>query len=1287
MRKIKITALVLAVLMVVTAFAGCASKSTVENLDAKVEDLDGKIKDQSEALTGIESTLKSIQDALKGQSSSDLDAIKKDVDANKQSFEDIKKSLEALQKSIEEAQKKADDADKKADAAAGNDAAVKAAISKAGAQIDSLKGAFEDAKANYTEADIAAIREIYGDARASISACTTEAAVKTALEDMQKKLDEHKAVNEKLYNYIVELKGNITDDSAKKVAEAVEARDEAIEFYTNGRADLALKEYGKDKIDLCDEIDQLEIAQNTTLEDVKARAAALDKKIDEIDASLSFQDVTNIYAEYQIWKKDAEKLSPKNTTLVKNYDKLVAAQKSSLNNETAMTMFKAETLSSKIRDGYYDIFYDYDQLLVGNTFDQVVFTYTNKDAKEALTSEIYAAIDAKIAAWAKEYELTDAAVEYIINSVKGANYYAKYKSDKALTAAFEAEYTKLVAASGIFSNIKALNSKKLSADAVEVMNSYKKNAADINAWRDALIKAYETELKTVENVQDARNIFNSDRYTKALTKNFNAMVIRAKLCANKINPGTQKPITDQYEDYGLGFLTIVSKDEVQTGNEAYYYKLYNFTDVKLVDFIKVTFPAAQAAADAINKKIENYNASQALSIKDIMVGIGGYVKFDGADKLVANSKNDILAILAANGTPKTIAEFVYAYKTSTVYDLSSMINVAEYDKKVADVEKIIKAADAAAANLSDAYSSLVGEKDVAVITTTNAAKAQSVYKLLVNWMTVANDQMEIATLINTTSAGVKEYKLTTILSTYEKIAPTTVRDTSTGSIVALKDKADKILAEEALVVSIYQMMDKVYAWDNSNAFGYDNSANNGAANATMTGTRTKFNTQGVVDVTISATPMAADGQDASGKAYLKDMYLWTIEYVTFDKNSNKFKTDKFTGYYYTNNKNSTATAKDAAGKTIQENFLSQKLWKESSVINTSTNANYVTTLFETVPNKIKTDSIWNSFATLNFSGKAIPSFVLPVLAMSFEGKFTVDNLGTTDKVTAAKKSWDPENGGYGYMYIKALTNAFLTANGVTYNSVQKEAYKAASNLSQLKIVVNSDIMRYEADNKVKFGKAITFGVANDTWMSTKLDLDKDGDNVNFTDFGYDRKDFKADGIVIYSVCDHTALIAATCDGVDATCPECGAVVVGTKVHNYATPCAKNCSVCGAVNTNRVHSAPIGTTCASQTSYVCEVCQEIVAITHDFAITADWTVDGNDNTKYYATVTQTCNKCAAVQKTDSFSVAYVDVDSSLDLSDNDTVTITMYLADGTQVKVSGVYATAAFTATATVVPQK
>ncbi|MBQ7380792.1 MAG: hypothetical protein IJW69_01770, partial [Clostridia bacterium] len=240
MRKIKITALLLAVLMIVTAFAGCASKSTVTNLDNKVNDIEGE-------LTDIKGTLSKIEEAL-----GKIEAPEINVD------EIVDKVKEELGKDDESGDDIPDDTGATADLAT--------EIGKAGATIEALQGEYAANKANYTAEDYAKILEIFGDAQATISHCKKVADVKAALDAMNAKLGEIVAVNDGIYAYIVALDGHIDADAAELVEKAADALKEAVKFYkiNDATAPQELKDnlldyaIGEDeKIDLKQELEDL----------------------------------------------------------------------------------------------------------------------------------------------------------------------------------------------------------------------------------------------------------------------------------------------------------------------------------------------------------------------------------------------------------------------------------------------------------------------------------------------------------------------------------------------------------------------------------------------------------------------------------------------------------------------------------------------------------------------------------------------------------------------------------------------------------------------------------------------------------------------------------------------------------------------------------------------------------------------------------------------------------------------------------------------------------------------
>ncbi len=1092
MRKIKITALLLAVLMVVTAFAGCASKSTVSNLDNKVNDLDAEIKNQA-------SLLQEIKDALTNQgSSSELDDIKSDVEENKQNVSDILEAIKGLEDKLAGATGESED--------------VKAAISKAGAKIEALQGEYAENKSNYTAEDYAAILAIFGDAQASISTCLTVEAVDAALEAMAKALAEHKSYPELLYSYVVALTGNITDDSAELVEEAVEALADAREFYKNDEDKLTY-EYEKDKtIKLGEEIEKLQNLQTGTgagtLSDVKARAKALVKDIDAIDADDTFAEVTEIVKTYKLWAKDAAKLSEKNVALVTNYDELVAAQNSALNAETAKLMFGAETITSVlVVDAEVGIFGDY--VALGK--DAVVFTYTNKDGDKDLTSKIYAAIDAKVAAWADEYDLTDDAVEYIIDDAHGTNFYAKYNSDKALVKAFEAEYKNF---EKIASAIKALNSKKLSSDALSVVNAYIKNAEDINAWANALVVAYEAELKADADKDDNRNVNTKNKYVAALNENFQAMIIEAKL---GVYDKDAKTYDNEYE------FEILAKVDVASGvTSAYYHNLYDFKDTNLATFLSTEFATIKGEADAINAKIAAIRAAQVNSIATLAVGIEGYVKEsvkNGVKVLEAIDADEFQIV----GKVDTIAEFVKKYEK---YGLAGMIDKAAYDAKLAAVEANIKAANAALAAVNDKYVDLLGDEKVVVVNMGNYASILNLHTALQAWVVAGNTNMEVATLTNTTAAGVKEYTLVSIRDLYDFMVDDVAKvlDPYDGMIVKLKDAANYLKNEADLVVNAYSMMDRVSEFGGS--FGFvDMGGQLGTIVAAIKGNHSNLKQNGVVSVTVG-DPMTIDTA-----TYKKGDRLWTVEFVTFESGDGRtldsnLSTKKFTVYDSSNNVNQIPAAVQAE--------IAARVWLRPDNADSLSSLDVTTynliqkQVFEEIPGIIKGQgssliSLQTYFGANN--GKMIANYQLPALAMALEAKFVIDNGGAYKPIETAKAKFDPTNGGYGFDWVKAMSyGAIAAARGILLDAGDTTIRSAFSNVNTLDALMTA-VKQINDTVLVKQGvvlPTIAFGGADHTWLSVQFDINQAADvcwfnpnRVTWAELGIDITDRKVASLVIY----------------------------------------------------------------------------------------------------------------------------------------------------------------------------
>jgi len=1075
MRKIKITALLLAVLMIVTAFAGCASKSTVTNLDNKVNDIEGE-------LTDIKGTLSKIEEAL-----GKIETPEINVD------EIVDKVKEELGKDDESGDDIPDDTGATTD--------VATEIAKAGAIIDDLKGDFEDNKANYTAEDIDAVRKAFGEAQATISACKKVEDVQAALDKLMAELAAHKAVNAVLYDYIVALKGNITDDAKETVEAAEAALKAAKKFYKYDDSTVSAEkkepltdyEYAEDKtIHLVDVLEDLFDAYHYTLPQIKREADALEKTIDEITPELTFPEVTEIVLNYNDWAKRAAKLSETLVALVENKDELLAAQKSALNALAAGEIFAKEKVESTLIGANFGkdvpLFDDYITLVNNGANEQVVFIYKTKDAAGdevyALTSGIYAAIDAKIEAWAEEYELTAEAVEYIVKEKFGGGddlFYAKYNADKALVKAFEAEYEKL--ADGTFAAIKALNSKKLAADAIDVVTAYKKNAEDIDAWQKALKEAYAEELKNDKDINGTadRNINNNTKYADALLANFNAYVVKAELCEYLED-------TKTFKKYNFEFLTKIDVKKNET--EAYYHNLYDFDSAELALFLTGAYRDAQKAANAINLAVKNFTVEDEDSIKDLLVNIGGYVKYNATPAFGKAHLEAIDAVAIDTklfdadrkliAMPATIAEFIYAYKTVAPYDLSSLIDTAAYDAKLAAIEAQIKDAQAALSEVNDAYVALLDGNRFAIVNMETYGTILNLHSIFAKWTVKGWLDMQVATVVNTTADGVKEYRLTPINEGYDYMTDA-VLNPENGEIINLRNAARYLNSEAGLVVDAYTMLDKIKAFGGSFAYN-DMGGKIDTIVQAAKGTAATLKYNGVVSVTVSEA-MTADGVDATGAEYKKGERLWTVEYVTFSAgDSRQLDTNLITAKFALYN------VGDNVNNIPQEikDEIAKRAWVSGTAAVATVDEIY-TEVFETIPEWVRDmgtlKAMYDAFKALN--GKMIANYQLPALAMALEAKFLIDNGASYDAITTAKANFDPALGGYGFNYIKGMTAVALKVANVSDTTIRDALGSNVTTLSALKLAVKA----IETNSSLTTIGNISFGAADINWMSAELDIE------------------------------------------------------------------------------------------------------------------------------------------------------------------------------------------------------
>lgn len=1093
MRNIKITALLLAVLMVVTAFAGCASKSAVS-------DLDNKVQEQANALAGIQESLKDLAAAIEDdKGSSELDDIKADVEANKQSVADILAAIEGLKDAVAGATGESED--------------VKTAVNQAGAKIDALKDEYAANKAHYTAEDYATIVATLGAAQAAISTCVTAEAVAAELATMTASLEKCVRVDDSIYAYYVALKGNITDKSAELAEEADDALEAAVKFYK--KADLkvnplvAYETEEDDEFPLAAELEALIEAQTGTdkgtLAYVKSWAEDLVEDIDEAAEKFDEEALEDLYDEYRDFVKEAKKLSEENVALVTNADKLTAALASAENISSAIAALDkaAWEITSLLKATYGDyvqIFADYNTLAAAPD-KQAVFTFesakkSGKTLKSemALTIKIYDAIDDKLAELAEDYELTDAAVAFVVDAYAaskswGEEYYARYEADKALVEAFEAEYEKL--AEGIFADIKDLASARLTAtSALDLVEKYEANRDAINKWAADLVAAYKAEYKALKD-KDTVN-FTDAEYPALVEANFNAMAVAAELG----NWELVEVETDEYEWQYKGYTGGL--DDADTN---FYYDLYAFdyaadledgTEGVLGKFLRVDFPAAYAAAKRINKAIKDFKVDQANSIVDLLVKVGGYY----AGTVVEEGKTMLKPIVVAAGATDpyaadTIANFVFKYKTEN-YDLTGMIDVAVYNEKLAGVEKAIEDAEKALAELVASYKALLGDNNNVIVTMDNADEIIKLEALLIKAKAAANVNVMKA-IVEDTKDGLNVYELKAIVTEFlaegqtaeefynaillsTDYTDTVAGSVDTGAITRLVYQARALKKEALYVESAYKVIKSLNDATGGKAFAYttlnDASALMTNLNAAEGSLKTDAYLYGIFGFDV------AERKTSTGATE----YQATAKMVRFSVVS---------GFYQGSLAGEWCGDKNAAIRSAIMATKTKNVWVYNAVATGDATADaqaFYTLMFETIANDVKnTDS--ESLSALWGNGtKFFLGYTLPMIATYLEAKFIINNMGqTTDAITAAKAGWGEPTSNYGFEYNKAMVANMLRV-GAKLDAAELATIGNALNYSGItRAILNINEAREDAA-KIKFD--IAFGHADATWLSETYDITK-----------------------------------------------------------------------------------------------------------------------------------------------------------------------------------------------------
>ncbi len=630
MRKIKLMALLLAALMVMSAFAGCASG----------------VKDD---VTALEDRVGAIEDKLNGLG---------DKIDNLGDNKDVLDAIESMGKDLND---KIDDLNGRVDAVenpeqgAVTPAAVKAAVEAALITIEVKSAEFAKNIDEYAEEDYVKILEALGAAKAAVNTAATEADVAAALATLDATLKNYMTYAMRMYDYYTKLLGNLVDDEdeamkalVEEIAEYIEVVDEL--YDDDAAEELAYEVDDKQDLDvynavkaLCDifngesgsfeyvnakgkvvrgEFDALE----DYIADAKALVKAIDKAIgDEIVFSATgYGTLDTCIANYKAYVAAAEIIGGDAlVALVTNSDKLTEAEEAIKNLADAAVDF--------------DDFAGYDAaareyLSILDVVPTRVDLIEDDGDDYIFTAELYAEAAELIADWADEYDLSVANIKAIF-AAKGGNY------DTFLANAKLVEY-----------KMEAYETFKADvAPAIAALNKGAKENVD-SALKYAEIEDMIKELVVIL-VKDDEN----DKIDEALLGTADeVLVTELDLVAMAFMAGIYSGEEEEIEAKVEALVAAVAAADGVKDVVDYSIALYTFNEKvedDLINFFTVEFKAINVAAKAINdeikalaKAVKDYNIA---SVKKFVLLSGEYITLD----MIADGEE----FIAGNGDKLTNA--------------------------------------------------------------------------------------------------------------------------------------------------------------------------------------------------------------------------------------------------------------------------------------------------------------------------------------------------------------------------------------------------------------------------------------------------------------------------------------------------------------------------------------------------------------------------------------------------------------------------------------------------------
>ena len=702
MRKVKVLALLLAALMVVAVFAGCADTDAivadVDSLEDRVTALEGLLNDQKDAIDDVKDQIGDVSDKLDDDTTADqlaatLEALKQLQEAMNAQNEQIKDLADKVTKVEEDAKESDENAD--------DDAALEAAVKVYTAQLQELKIACELKKDLYILADYEAVVKALSDGIVAVAAAEKADDAKAAFETAKAVYDAKAIVSSKLAAFYAQVNNTITVDSKALIDEirayiyddttkTPAAKCPVTVKYGTSAATLTVAQnselfvaniYGEKNpdgtaklVNVVAELQKAVAAYDYIANANKANTFANKVKV-AVDAIAAIKTVTYgttslaaATAAYEAVVADIVALDDNKDGVTDNkqYAPFLADSiMDQVTNAAELNAAKTRLVELAVAAAMYDTYVALATGTVGKIFDAYDAIVAKGEETLYTNKAKYDAVDALLNKWADAYKLEAVNVQNIVNDKKGdddgvaddADYYYTYTLNKLTTELSVKAYTDFAA---IANRIEALN------------NLTTVNAANVNEYGEI--------TKAIQNwvvLQKASTAENATRLEKESIKLSDANI--AKIL----------------EAYEIPVAVLTFSD----GELTNMFALCDFANAEVKAFFKDNYSAIESQRKAINDKIKKLKTNiDSDSIKYSTIAEYLLLAGEYADEKVVDGtpvKDGVWEKITPSGTT-TIAGFLETYKA---YDLASLLNTADFDAALAKAIARIEGFKAGAANI------------------------------------------------------------------------------------------------------------------------------------------------------------------------------------------------------------------------------------------------------------------------------------------------------------------------------------------------------------------------------------------------------------------------------------------------------------------------------------------------------------------------------------------------------------------------------------------------------------